>query len=136
MDLLSVPLNFEMAATDEMQRLHCVTSRMRCASCPKSARNAPPKAGWKSPARKTGWRISLRHCVSAGCRVSIFIAADIRQIEAAHRIGAQVIELHSGAYCDAHHEGRFGDRDRELDAMREMAHLRIRWGWRCMWVMA
>ena len=56
-----------------------------------------------------------------GCRVSIFIAADKRQIEAAHRIGAEVIELHSGAYCDAHHEGRFEDRDRELAALREMS---------------
>ena len=57
----------------------------------------------------------------AGCRVSIFIAADPRQIEAAHRIGAQVIELHTGAYCDAHAEGRFDDRDREFDALREMS---------------
>jgi pyridoxine 5-phosphate synthase len=57
----------------------------------------------------------------AGCRVSIFIAADMRQIEAAHRIGAEVIELHTGAYCDAHSEGRFDDRDRELDSLREMS---------------
>jgi pyridoxine 5-phosphate synthase len=57
----------------------------------------------------------------AGCRVSIFISADQRQIEAAHRIGAQVIELHSGAYCDAHHEGRIEDRDRELASLREMS---------------
>ena len=57
----------------------------------------------------------------AGCRVSIFIAADVRQIDAAHRIGAQVIELHSGAYCDAHHENRLDDRDRELNSLREMS---------------
>ena len=57
----------------------------------------------------------------AGCRVSIFIAADKRQIEAAHRIGAQVIEIHTGAYCDAHAGGRFEDRDRELESITEMA---------------
>ena len=57
----------------------------------------------------------------AGCRVSIFIAADKRQIEAAHRIGAEVIELHTGAYCDAHAEGRIEERDRELAALREMS---------------
>jgi pyridoxine 5-phosphate synthase len=33
----------------------------------------------------------------------------------------QVVELHSGAYCDAHHEGRLDDRDRELEALREMS---------------
>ncbi|MEM9735866.1 MAG: pyridoxine 5'-phosphate synthase, partial [Pseudomonadota bacterium] len=59
----------------------------------------------------------------AGCRVSIFIAADRRQIEAAHRIGAPVIELHTGAYCDAHAEGRVADRDAELARLRDMASL-------------
>ena len=57
----------------------------------------------------------------AGCRVSIFIAADRRQIEAAHRIGAEVIELHTGAYCDAHAEGRLDARDDELVRLTEMA---------------
>lgn len=57
----------------------------------------------------------------AGCRVSIFIAADRRQIEAAARIGAPVVELHTGAYCDAHFEGRFQDRDDELARLREMS---------------
>ena len=57
----------------------------------------------------------------AGCRVSIFIAADRRQIEAAHRIGAEVIELHTGAYCDAHAEGDLETRDRELAALRDMS---------------
>jgi pyridoxine 5-phosphate synthase len=59
----------------------------------------------------------------AGCRVSIFIAADQRQIEAAHRIGAQIIELHTGAYCDAHAEGDYERRDTELEKMRDMAGL-------------
>jgi pyridoxine 5-phosphate synthase len=53
--------------------------------------------------------------------VSIFIAADRKQIEAAHRIGAEVIELHTGAYCDAHAEGRLDARDAELERLREMS---------------
>jgi pyridoxine 5-phosphate synthase len=57
----------------------------------------------------------------AGCRVSIFIAADAAQIEAAHRIGAAVVELHTGAYCDFHAEGRFAERDAELARLREMS---------------
>lgn len=57
----------------------------------------------------------------AGCRVSIFIAADKRQIEAAARIGAPVIELHTGAYCDAHAEGDFAARDAELERLRAMS---------------
>jgi pyridoxine 5-phosphate synthase len=50
----------------------------------------------------------------AGCRVSMFIAADPAQIAASHRIGAPVIELHTGAYCDFHAEGHFAARDAEL----------------------
>ena len=53
--------------------------------------------------------------------MSIFIAADQRQIEAAARIGAQVIELHTGAYCDAHSEGDFAARDAELAKLVDMA---------------
>jgi pyridoxine 5-phosphate synthase len=57
----------------------------------------------------------------AGCRVSIFIAADKRQIEAAARIGAPVIELHTGAYCDAFAEGRDDECAAELEKLREMS---------------
>jgi len=57
----------------------------------------------------------------AGARVSLFIAADRAQIEAAQRVGAQVIELHTGAYCDAHAEGDLATRNRELDSLREMS---------------
>ena len=57
----------------------------------------------------------------AGCRVSIFIAADRRQIEAAHRIGAPVVELHTGAYCEAGLAGDAAERDRELARLAEMA---------------
>ena len=57
----------------------------------------------------------------AGIRVSIFIAADRRQIEAAHRIGAPVIELHTGAYCEAGLAGDAAGRPRELARLTEMA---------------
>ncbi|MGB1425338.1 MAG: pyridoxine 5'-phosphate synthase, partial [Paracoccaceae bacterium] len=49
------------------------------------------------------------------------IAADQRQIDAAKRIGAQVIELHTGAYCDLHAEGRLEESDAELERLREMS---------------
>ncbi|MEO0763506.1 MAG: pyridoxine 5'-phosphate synthase, partial [Pseudomonadota bacterium] len=56
-----------------------------------------------------------------GCRVSIFIAAEPRQIEAAARIGAEVVELHTGSYCDAHAEGNTAARDAELARLSEMS---------------
>src|SRR5690606_12437670 len=51
---------------------------------------------------------------AAGCRVSLFIGHDARQIEAAARAGAAVVELHTGHYCDLHAEGRMAERDNEL----------------------
>ena len=59
----------------------------------------------------------------AGCRVSMFIGHDPRQIEASARIGAAVVELHTGHYCDLHHEDRFAERDAELAALRDGARL-------------
>ena len=121
MSELAVPLNFEMAATAEMQDI-ALRHRPHAVCIVPEKREERTTEGGLDVARDEN---RLAHFIAplreAGCRVSIFIAADRYQIEAANRIGAQVIELHSGAYCDAHHEGRFEDRDRELEAMRDMA---------------
>ena len=120
-DLLSVPLNFEMAATEEMQKI-ALRYRPHAVCIVPEKREERTTEGGMEVAREEN---RLAHFIAplreAGSRVSIFIAADRRQIDAAHRIGAQVIELHTGAYCDAHAEGRFDDRDSELVALREMA---------------
>jgi len=107
MDGLSVPLNFEMAATDEMQQI--ALRHVPHAVCIVPEKDENKIGDFIAPLRE------------AGCRVSIFIAADQRQIESAARIGAPVIELHTGAYCDAHAEGRFDERDAELERLRDMS---------------
>lgn len=121
MDRLSVPLNFEMAATDEMQAI-ALRHRPHAVCIVPERREERTTEGGLEVAREEN---RLAHFIAplreAGCRVSIFIAADRPQVEAAHRIGAQVIELHTGAYCDAHAEGRFADRDAELERLRDMA---------------
>lgn len=121
MEVLTVPLNFEMAATAEMQAI-ALRHRPHAVCIVPEKREERTTEGGLEVAREEN---RLAHFIAplreAGCRVSIFIAADRRQIEAAHRIGAQVIELHTGAYCDAHAEGRIEDRDRELEALREMS---------------
>ncbi|WP_116597969.1 pyridoxine 5'-phosphate synthase [Primorskyibacter marinus] len=123
MDVLTVPLNFEMAATDEMQRI-ALRHRPHAVCIVPEKREEKTTEGGLEVAREEN---RLAHFIAplreAGCRVSIFIAADQRQIEAAHRIGAQVIELHTGAYCDAHAEGRMDDCTTELERMREMSTL-------------
>ncbi|WP_163847603.1 pyridoxine 5'-phosphate synthase [Pseudooceanicola aestuarii] len=121
MEVLTVPLNFEMAATDEMQAI-ALRHRPHAVCIVPEKREERTTEGGLEVAREEN---RLAHFIAplreAGSRVSIFIAADRRQIEAAHRIGAEVVELHTGAYCDAHAEGRFDPRDAELESLREMA---------------
>ena len=121
MEVLSVPLNFEMAATDEMQAI-ALRHRPHAVCIVPEKREERTTEGGLEVAREEN---RLAHFIAplrdAGCRVSIFIAADRKQIEAAHRIGAEVIELHTGAYCDAHAEGRLDARDAELERLREMS---------------
>ena len=121
MAVLTKPLNFEMAATDEMQKI-ALRHRPHAVCIVPEKREERTTEGGLEVAREEN---RLAHFIAplreAGCRVSIFIAADARQIEAAHRIGAQVIELHTGAYCDFHADGHFAQRDAELERLREMA---------------
>ena len=121
MDGLQIPLNFEMAATAEMQQIALRHKPHAVCIVPERREERTTEGGLEVAREENRLAHFIAPLREAGCRVSIFIAADPRQIEAAHRIGAQVIELHTGAYCDAHAEGRFDDRDREFDALREMS---------------
>ncbi len=121
MAALSLPLNLEMAATDEMQAI-ALRHRPHAVCLVPEKREERTTEGGLDVAREEN---RLAHFIAplaeAGCRVSIFIAAEPAQIEAAARIGAAVIELHTGAYCDFHADGDLAARDAELERLREMA---------------
>ncbi len=121
MDILSIPLNFEMAATDEMQAIALRHKPHAVCIVPEKREERTTEGGLEVAREENRLAHFIAPLRDAGCRVSIFIAADKRQIEAAQRIGAEVIELHTGAYCDAFLEGRMDDHQRELDALREMS---------------
>lgn len=121
MEILTVPLNFEMAATDEMQAIALRHKPHAVCIVPEKREERTTEGGLEVAREENRLAHFIAPLREAGCRVSIFIAADMRQVEAAHRIGAQVVELHSGAYCDAYHEGRYDVADMELAKMREMA---------------
>jgi pyridoxine 5-phosphate synthase len=116
-----VPLNFEMAATEEMQRIALRHKPHAVCLVPEKREERTTEGGLEVAREENRLAHYIAPLRAAGCRVSIFIAADRRQIEAAHRIGAEVIELHTGAYCDAHAEGDFATRDRELESLRDMS---------------
>ena len=118
---LRVPLNFEMAATEEMQAIALRHKPHAVCVVPERREERTTEGGLEVAREENRLAHFIAPLREAGCRVSIFIAADQRQIEAAARIGAPVIELHTGAYCDAHAEGRLAERDAELDRLRDMA---------------
>ena len=118
---ISLPLNLEMAATLEMRAI-ALRHRPRAVCIVPEKREERTTEGGLEVARDENaladFILPLRE---AGCRVSMFIAADRRQIEASYRIGAPVIELHTGAYCDADIAGDIATRDAELARLVEMA---------------
>jgi pyridoxine 5-phosphate synthase len=130
MGALTLPLNFEMAATPEMQAI-ALRHRPHAVCLVPEKREERTTEGGLAVAREEN---RLAHFIAplaeAGCRVSIFIAADSAQNESAARIGAAVVELHTGAYCDADSEWREGgrsaedllaERNAELARLRDMA---------------
>ena len=118
---LTVPLNFEMAATDEMQAIALRHTPHAVCIVPEKREERTTEGGLEVAREENKLAHFIAPLRDAGCRVSIFIAADQRQIEAAARIGAPVIELHTGAYCDAHANRRFEERDNEFEKLRDMA---------------
>ena len=121
MATLTLPLNFEMAATPEMQAIALRHKPHAVCLVPEKREERTTEGGLEVAREENHLAHFIAPLAEAGCRVSIFIAADRAQIEAAARIGAQVIELHTGAYCDLHAEGKFAERDAELQRLRDMA---------------
>jgi pyridoxine 5-phosphate synthase len=120
MEVLTVPLNFEMAATDEMQAIALRHKPHAVCIVPEKREERTTEGGLEVAREENRLAHFIAPLIEAGSRISLFIGAEQRQLEAAHRIGAQVVELHSGAYCDAYHEGRFDEADAELAKLREM----------------
>lgn len=120
MEMLTVPLNFEMAATAEMQAIALRHKPHAVCIVPEKREERTTEGGLEVAREENRLAGYIAPLLEAGSRVSLFIGAEQRQLEAAHRIGAQVVELHSGAYCDAFHEGRHDVAQAELAKLREM----------------
>ena len=120
---LKAPLNFEMAATEEMQAIALRHRPHAVCLVPERREERTTEGGLEVAADDNRLAQFIAPLAEAGSRVSLFVAADEAQIKASHRIGAAVVELHTGAYCDFHAEGRFQERDDELARLTDMAAL-------------
>jgi pyridoxine 5-phosphate synthase len=97
---LTRPLNFEMAATDEMLAIALRHVPHACCLVPEKREERTTEGGLDVVRGENELRRYVDELKSAGIRVSLFIEADTRAIESAARLGAQVVELHTGSYCE------------------------------------
>lgn len=120
---IGIPLNFECGATAEMQAVALRIKPHAVCLVPEKREERTTEGGLDvagDQARLADYIAPLR---DAGCRVSMFISHDPRQIEASAAIGAAVVELHTGLYSDLHAAGHEEEAAAELAALvRGAAH--------------
>lgn len=110
---ISKPLNFEMAATDDMMRISLATRPHAVCLVPERRQEVTTEGGLDVVGQHDALAPYIARLSDAGIRVSLFIAADPAQIEMAARLRAPVIEIHTGAWCDAVVDGQTDKADAE-----------------------
>ena len=129
---IDLPLNLEMAATAEMLEIalrHCPH-----AACivPEHREERTTEGGLDAAGGHNHLKRFVDSLSNAGSRVSLFIEPDAVQLEAAVKLGAPVVELHTGAYCDAYLDDPDGARTKDcLERIRKAAGLAEEMGLEC-----
>lgn len=112
---LKVPLNMEMAATSEMVTMACDLRPYACCLVPERRAEITTEGGLDVVGQQAALGEAVAKLKRAGIRVSLFIDPEPEQIEAAALTGAQVVELHTGAWA--------AGRDGELERLQQGARL-------------
>ena len=115
---ISKPLNFEMAATDEMVGIALRTKPHAACIVPEKRTERTTEGGLDAAGQERTLAPVVTRLGDAGIRVSLFIAAEPIQIEAAARLRAPVIEIHTGAWCEALLAGEDDVAAREFERIR------------------
>ena len=97
-----MPLNLEMAATEEMLQIALKYRPHAACIVPEKREERTTEGGLDVAAGYQHLMPFVNKLSDANIRVSLFIEADVVQLEAAAKLGVPVVELHTGAYCDAH----------------------------------
>lgn len=117
-ELTQVKLNLEMAATDEMISIACGLKPEMAMLVPEGRHEVTTEGGLDIVAQEARLKDVIARLADAGIVTSVFIDAEIPQIEAAARIGASVCEIHTGPYAHAFHA-----RGRDAEAPAVVAEL-------------
>jgi pyridoxine 5-phosphate synthase len=113
---LAKPLNFEMAATEEMVAMALRHRPHAACIVPEKRQELTTEGGLDAAGAHNHLKPIVTALKKAGIRVSLFIDPDPRQLDAAVSLGAPVVELHTGRYCEVEGEERRGELARILEA--------------------
>jgi len=113
---LTVPLNLEMAATDEMLAIALAHRPHAVCIVPEKREERTTEGGLDAAGQQNRLQRLVDLLGEAGCRVSLFVEPDPRQIEATLRLGAPVLELHVGRYAELEGEAQAVELRRLADA--------------------
>ncbi|HXA71250.1 MAG TPA: pyridoxine 5'-phosphate synthase [Stellaceae bacterium] len=114
---IDLPLNLEMAATDEMLKIALRHKPHAACIVPEKRAELTTEGGLDAAGGHNHLARFVRELVGAKIRVSLFIDPEPKQLDAARALGAPVVELHTGAYCEAEGEAR----ERELERIVKAA---------------
>lgn len=120
---IDLPLNFEMAATDEMLAIAIAAKPHAACIVPEKREERTTEGGLDAQGGHNHLKKYVSELGAAGIRVSLFIEASKAQLDAAKNLGAPVVEIHTGAYCDATGAAQARELDRIRDAVRYGASL-------------
>jgi pyridoxine 5-phosphate synthase len=110
---ISKPLNFEMAATADMLEIALATKPHAVCLVPERREELTTEGGLDVVGQHNALAPYIARLNDSGARVSLFIAADPAQIEMAARLRAPVVEIHTGAWCDAVIDGHLDKAESE-----------------------
>jgi len=116
-----IPLNLEMAVTDEMLGVGLRHRPRAACLVPERREEVTTEGGLNVVGAHNRVAAAVSALKDAGVRVSLFVEASRHQLDASAEAGADVVELHTGAYCEAVRAGRADQADRELARLVEAA---------------
>jgi pyridoxine 5-phosphate synthase len=111
---VKAPLNFEMAATEEMLQFALQVRPHAACIVPERREERTTEGGLDAAGQHNHLAPVVAKLSEAGIRVSLFIAGDARQVEAAAKLRAPVVEIHVGAWCEAVVDGHVKEADAEF----------------------
>lgn len=118
---VDLPLNLEMAATSEMLEIALKVSPHAVCIVPEKRAERTTEGGLDVQSDEAGLQAFIEQLRECEARVSLFIEADKAQVDAAVRVGAQVVELHTGRYCHEFAQQNFQESDKELQNIAQIA---------------